>query len=72
MMVKVRVEDAEHFYEEDEDPREVFAAFEAADKGLTAPSQERRTTQWSAKIRHEVAIGLRRLANLIEPSPHPH
>jgi hypothetical protein len=71
-MVSVRVEDAEHFYEEDEDPREVFAAFEAADKGLTAPPQERPATQWFAKVRHEVAIALRRLANLIEPSPHPY
>lgn len=71
-MVSVRVEDAEHFYEEDEDPSEVFAAFEADDKGLTAPPRERPTTQWLGKVRHEVAIALPRLANLIEPSPHPH
>jgi hypothetical protein len=71
-MVSVRVEDAEHFYEEDEDSREVFAAFEAADKGLTEPPRERMTTQWLAKARHGLAIALRRLANLIEPSPHPH
>ena len=70
-MVNVKVEDAEHFYEEDEDPREVFAAFEAADKGLTAPPRQRLATQWLGKVRHEVAIGLRRLANVIEPSPHP-
>jgi hypothetical protein len=70
-MVSVRVEDAEHFYEEDEDPREVFAAFEAADKGLTAPPRERPTSQWPGKVRHGVAVALRRLANLIEPSPHP-
>jgi hypothetical protein len=45
MMVSVKVEGAERFYEEDEDPREVFAAFEAADKGLTAPPQERPAAQ---------------------------
>ena len=70
-MASVRVDDAEHFYEEDEDPQEVFAAFEAADKGLTAPPRERLTTQRLGKVRHEVAVVLRRLANLIEPSPHP-
>ena len=70
-MVNVKVEDAKHFYEEDEDPREVFAAFEAADKGLTAPPRQRPATQWLGKARQVVAIGLRRLANLIEPSPHP-
>jgi len=70
-MVSVRAEDAEHFYEQDEDPREVFAAFEAADKGLTAPPRERLTAQRLGAVRHKVAIGLRCLANLIEPSPHP-
>jgi hypothetical protein len=66
----VRVEDAEHFYEEDEDPCEVVAAFEAADKGLTAPPRKRSIGQRLGKARHEVAMALRRLANLIEPSPH--
>jgi len=71
-MVSVKVEDAEHFYEEDEDPREVFAAFEAADKGLTAPPRRGVKAQWLGKVRHEIAVALRRLANLIEPSPHLH
>jgi hypothetical protein len=31
---------AEHFYEDDEDPASVFAAFDAADKGTTAPPDE--------------------------------
>ena len=70
-MVNVKVEDAEHFYEEDEDPQEVFVAFEAADKGLTTPPRQRPAAHWLGRVRHEVAVGLRRLANLIEPSPHP-
>ena len=32
-------EEAENFYEEDEDPREVFAAFEQGVKGVTAPPE---------------------------------
>ncbi len=40
-MVSVRAEEAERFYEEDEDPREVFAAFDAAQKGRTAPPRDR-------------------------------
>jgi hypothetical protein len=30
-------QEAANFYEADEDPRKVFAAFDAAEKGLTAP-----------------------------------
>jgi hypothetical protein len=36
-MIGVRAEEAENFYEEDEDPKEVFVAFDAAEKGRTAP-----------------------------------
>jgi hypothetical protein len=71
-MVSVKVEDAENFYEEDEDPQEIFAAFEAADKGLTAPPRQQVPTSWFGKVRSEIAIGLRRLAKLIEPSPRLH
>jgi hypothetical protein len=30
-------EEAEQFYESDEDPEKIFAAFDAAHKGVTAP-----------------------------------
>jgi hypothetical protein len=36
-MTGVKAEEAERFYEEDEDPDEVFATFDAAVKGRTAP-----------------------------------
>jgi hypothetical protein len=41
-MIGVRVEEAENLYEEDEDPKEVFVAFDAAEKGRTAPPDARR------------------------------
>jgi 4-alpha-glucanotransferase len=69
-MTRMKAEEAERFYEEDEDPAEVFATFEAAVKGQTAPpGDERPTPRWPEKIRHQVAAALRRVANLIE-SPH--
>jgi hypothetical protein len=37
MMVGMRPEEARDFYEEDEDPARVFARFDAAEKGRTAP-----------------------------------
>ncbi len=37
MMTGMTPEEAAHFYEEDEDPQRVFAAFDAAEKGVTAP-----------------------------------
>jgi hypothetical protein len=52
MMVTVKAEEAERFYEEDEDPREVFATFDAAQKGRTAPPPNRRgTSSWSVRLR---------------------
>jgi hypothetical protein len=41
MMVGMRTEDARDFYEEDEDPARVFALFDAAEKGRTAPPKPR-------------------------------
>jgi hypothetical protein len=38
-MVSMRAEEAQDFYEEDEDPARVFAMFDAAEKGRTAPPQ---------------------------------
>jgi hypothetical protein len=68
-MISVRVEEAEHFYEEDEDPKEVFATFDAAEKGHTAPPDARRgPQQWQVKLRLAIAVVLRRLAKVIEPS----
>jgi hypothetical protein len=65
----VKAEEADCFYEEDEDPREVFAAFDAAQKGSTATPPDRRdTSPWSARLRLEIAAFLRRLAKVIEPS----
>jgi hypothetical protein len=36
MMVGMRAEEAQEFYEEDEDPARVFGLFDAAEKGRTA------------------------------------
>jgi hypothetical protein len=36
MMTSMTPEEAEHFFEEDEDPEKVFAAFDAARKGVTS------------------------------------
>lgn len=68
-MMSVKADEAERFYEEDEDPREVFATFDAAQKGRTAPPAGRRSLAlpW-ATLRLEAAAVLRRLAKLIEPS----
>jgi hypothetical protein len=67
----MRAEEAERFYEEDEDPAEVFAAFDAAEKGLTAsPAGDPRPLPGrSVRLRHDIAAFLRRIANLIDPSP---
>jgi hypothetical protein len=66
-MTSVKAEEAERFYEEDEDPKEVFATFDAAEKGRTAPPRGTRPA-WAEKLRHEIAAMLRRIANIIEPS----
>lgn len=68
-MISVRAEEAEHFYEEDEDPKEVFAAFDAAEQGRTAPPDARHgVKQWQVRLRLAFADALRRLAKIIEPS----
>ena len=68
-MISVRVEEAEHFYEEDEDPKEIFAVFDSAEKGHTAPpGAGRGAQQWQVRLRLAVADVLRRLAKVIEPS----
>lgn len=36
-MTGMTPEEAERFYEDDEDPQEIFAAFAAARKGFTSP-----------------------------------
>ena len=41
MMVGLRPEEARDFYEEDEDPARVFALFDAAEKGRSAPPRRR-------------------------------
>jgi hypothetical protein len=68
-MVSVRVEEAGYFYEEDEDPGEVFAAFSIGQKGRTAPPRDRGASSgWSAGRRFGIAAVLRRLAKAIDPS----
>jgi hypothetical protein len=68
----MKAEEADRFYEEDEDPRKVFATFDAAEKGRTVPPAppigQRLSSRWTEKLRHEVAAALRRAANVIEPS----
>jgi hypothetical protein len=70
-MTSVRAEEAEHFYEEDEDPREVFATFDAAEKSRTAPpmpsGDERSAVRRAGRLRHAVAGILHRAADSIEP-----
>lgn len=71
-MVGMKASEAEHFYEEDEDPQKIFALFEAGKKGVTAPPRSSRlSAHWLRKARYELAIALRRLATFIEPTPHP-
>ena len=65
----VRVEEAEHFHEEDEDPKQIFATFDAAEKGRTGPPDtEHAAQQWQVRLRLALADVLHRLARLIEPS----
>jgi hypothetical protein len=68
-MISVRVEEAEHFHEEDEDPKQIFATFDAAEKGRTAPPDTSHDAQqWQVRLRLALADVLHRLARLIEPS----
>jgi hypothetical protein len=69
----MKAEEANRFYEEDEDPSEVFAVFDAAAKGRTSPpagaSGDLGSAGWTRRLRHWLAGALRRAANVIE-SPH--
>ena len=65
-MVGMKAEEAECFYEEDEDPQEVFAAFDASHKERTAPPAGSSAGGPMRRVRHELATALRRLANAIE------
>ena len=68
-MASVRAEEAERFYEEDEDPSEIFATFDGAEKGRTRlPKDQKRPARWSERLRHALAGALRRAANSIEAS----
>jgi hypothetical protein len=71
-MRQMKAEEANRFYEEDEDPSKVFAAFDAAEKGHTSPPIPARGEAGSAertrRFRHVIARALRRAANIIEPS----
>jgi len=65
----MKADEAERFYEEDEDPKDVFAIFDAADKGHTGlPSGKHLPLRWTDRLRHEIAGALRRMANVIESS----
>jgi hypothetical protein len=70
-MKSVRADKARRFFEEDEDPREVFATFEAAEKGRTSQVPSSSTgphpARWADRVRHAVASILRRTANSIDP-----
>jgi hypothetical protein len=69
-MTYMKAEEANRFYEEDEDPHAVFDAFDAGEKGrTTAPesaSGRDRPVAWGRRLRHELARALRRVANAID------
>jgi hypothetical protein len=67
-MRSVRADEARRFFEEDEDPREVFAALDAAEQGRTSPSAPSAHRTLADRIRHAVATILRSAANSIDPS----
>jgi hypothetical protein len=65
----MKADEAERFYEEDEDPKEVFAIFDAADKGHTGLlGGKHLAPRWTDRLHHETAGALRRMANAIESS----
>ena len=70
-MASVKPQEAERFYEEDEDPARVFASFDAGEKGDTQrPVQPGSSSLWSGRlagIRQRLARALRRAADIIEP-----
>jgi hypothetical protein len=74
-------EEARHFYEEDEDPSRVFAQFDAAEKGRTAPpgnkpaaqhttrrptARKQQHSSSAATLRYALTITLHQVAALIE------
>jgi hypothetical protein len=63
----MKAKEAKRFYEDDEKPRDVFAAFDVGQKELTAPYAEQLDRGPVRRMRHELAVALRRLANVIEP-----
>jgi hypothetical protein len=69
-MMGMKAEGAGRFYEEDEDPDEVCAAFDAAEKGGTAPPRPARPAGrpavWADRVRHDIAMALQRAANIID------
>jgi hypothetical protein len=70
-VTSMRAEEAERFYEEDEDPSEVFDTFDATQKGRTAPpgpsGDDRPVARRAQGLRHVVASVLRQAANSIDP-----
>jgi hypothetical protein len=70
-MASVKPQEAEQFYEEDEDPARVFATFDAGRKGVTQrPGQNGPSSPRSGRlagIRQCLAQALRRAADVVEP-----
>jgi hypothetical protein len=69
-MTGVKPEEAERFYEEDEDPARVFALFDAGQEGQTTRPGRAEPPPVSGKLaalRQHIATALHRVADLIEP-----
>jgi hypothetical protein len=69
-MAGVKSEEAERFYEEDEDPAEVFALFDAGQKGQTKRPGKVVSSPGLGKVggvRQRIAMALRWAADVIEP-----
>ena len=69
-MTGVKPEEAERFYEEDEDPAQVFALFDAGQEGHTARPGQTEPSPVAGKLaalRQHIATALHRAADLIEP-----
>jgi hypothetical protein len=58
MMTGMTPEEAENFYEEDEDPREVFAWFDAGPDGVTARPAGVQEPSSTVALERVVASGL--------------
>jgi hypothetical protein len=69
-MASVKPQEAERFYEEDEDPARVFAVFDAGQQGQTQRPGQPGLSPGPGKlagIRQRLAVALRRAADVIEP-----